>query len=870
MINVDLQQLVQALDADSRRDLEAAAERCVSRGGSKVLIEDLLDGLLNRADSLLVRALQDAGGSADELAAVLHPRAEAAETNNPVFSTELVQWLQDALLIASLELNQSQIDAAALILALLRNPLRYAGTRYMAILGTLDADRLCEFARAQQLAATAPGTPRSDESALQRFTHNFTQQARDGKLDPVLCRDNTIRQMIDILARRRKNNPIVVGEAGVGKTAIVEGLALRIAQGEVPAVLQNTELLCLDMGLLQAGASIKGEFERRLQGVIDEVKVSAQAIILFIDEAHTLIGAGGQTGGSDAANLLKPALARGELRTIAATTWSEYKKYFEKDPALARRFQPVHLHEPTVNEAVTILRGLAPVYEQSHGVYLRDDAVVAAAELSARYLAGRQLPDKAVDVLDTACARVRINLAAAPEAVERLRQELAEGERQCDAMRRDQDAGLAIDTETLDYLENRLLSARSELNDLQQRWEAQRDLAVRLLGLRRACADARQNGETRAQTGELPEPPASLSELDTQLRETQAELGETQAAGVLVSHEVCPRLVAEVISHWTGIPLTQLARQHNTKVATFSEDLGQRLRGQDQAIYSLNRAIRSAAAGMTPVDAPTGVFLLAGPSGVGKTETALALADLLYGGERFLTTINMSEFQEKHSVSRLIGAPPGYVGYGEGGMLTEAVRQKPYSVILLDEVEKADPDVLNIFYQIFDKGVANDGEGREINFRNTLILLTSNLASDTIVELCRSGERPTAEQLEKAIRPVLSRHFKPALLARMNVVPYFPVDGKVLQELVALKLERFGQRLLRRHVTFSHTPELVAHFAHLCVDSDMGARLIDQLIDRHLQAQTVDRLLEAMASGESLRQMQATVNDEGRVVCDFA
>ncbi|SES21166.1 type VI secretion system ATPase TssH [Halopseudomonas bauzanensis] len=868
MINLDLQQLVQALDADSRRDLEAAAERCVSRGGSKVLIEDLLDGLLNRSDSLLVRALPDAGSSADELAAVLQPRPESGATNNPVFSTELVQWLQDALLTASLELKQSQIDQAALILALLRNPLRYAGTAYMAILGTLNAERLGEFARSQQPATPAPGGTGNGESALQRFTHNFTRQAREGRLDPVLCRDAAIRQMIDILARRRKNNPIVVGEAGVGKTAIVEGLALRIAQGEVPPVLQNTELLCLDLGLLQAGASIKGEFERRLQAVIDEVKASQQPIILFIDEAHTLIGAGGQAGGSDAANLLKPALARGELRTIAATTWSEYKKYFEKDPALARRFQPVQLHEPTVSEAITILRGLAPVYEQSHGVYLRDDAVVAAAELSARYLAGRQLPDKAVDVLDTACARVRINLAAAPEAIESLRQELAEGDRQCDAMRRDQQAGLAIDTEALDHLENRLLSARSELIDMQQHWEAQRDLALRLLELRKQCAAARQANE--ATSADLPEAETESADLESRLRATQAELHAAQADGVLVSHEVCPRLVAEVISHWTGIPLAQLARQHNAKVATFSDDLRQRLRGQEQAVQAVNRAIRAAAAGMTPVDAPTGVFLLAGPSGVGKTETALALADLLYGGERFLTTINMSEFQEKHSVSRLIGAPPGYVGYGEGGMLTEAVRQKPYSVILLDEVEKADPDVLNIFYQIFDKGVANDGEGREINFRNTLILLTSNLASEVIVELCRSGERPTAEQLEQAIRPTLSRHFKPALLARMKVVPYYPVAGEVLQELVALKLERFAERLQRRRLSFSHTPELAAHFADLCGDSEMGARLIDQLIDRHLQAMTVDRLLDAMATGETLRQVQATVTDEGRVICEFA
>ena len=870
MINLDLQQLVQALDADSRRDLEAAAERCVGRGGAKVLVEDLLACLLARPDGLLVRALQDAGHSTDELAAMLQPRPESASTNNPVFAPELVQWLQDALLTASLELKQGQIDQAALILALLRNPLRYAGTGYMAILGELNAERLGEFARSQQPATASPGALASNESALQRFTHNFTRQAREGGLDPVLCRDAAIRQMIDILARRRKNNPIVVGEAGVGKTAIVEGLALRIVQGQVPAALADTELLCLDLGLLQAGASIKGEFERRLQAVIDEVRAAPGPIILFIDEAHTLIGAGGQAGGSDAANLLKPALARGELRTIAATTWSEYKKYFEKDPALARRFQPVQLHEPTVSEAITILRGLAPVYEQSHGVYLRDDAVVAAAELSARYLAGRQLPDKAVDVLDTACARVRINLAAAPEAVERLRQELAEGERQCDALRRDQQAGLPIDTEALDRLENRLLTAHSELGELQHRWEHQRDLALQLLELRKQCAAARQAGMATSVEEDPADGPAQIAQLEARLCEVQTELDAAQAEGALVNHEVCPRLVAEVLSHWTGIPLSQLARQHNARVANFTADLRQRLRGQEQAVQALDRAIRAAAAGMTSPDAPTGVFLLVGPSGVGKTETALALADLLYGGERFLTTINMSEFQEKHSVSRLIGAPPGYVGYGEGGMLTEAVRQKPYSVILLDEVEKADPEVLNIFYQIFDKGVANDGEGREINFRNTLILLTSNLGADSILGLCRGNEQPSAEQLEQAIRPTLSRHFKPALLARMQVVPYFPITGEVLHELVALKLERFGQRLQRRQVTFRHTPELVQHFAELCTDSDMGARLVDQLIDRHLQPQVVDRLLEAMATGTALRQMQASVTDEGRVVCDFA
>jgi len=859
MINVDLQQLVQALDVETRRDLETAAERCVVRGGSKVLVEDLLLGLLERGDGLLVRALQNAAVDAGELAQALQPRGENSESRNPVFSSELVQWLQDALLAASLELGQSHVDQAALILALLRNPLRYAGSHYQPLLAKLDAERLREFALAQQpQQAGQPAAP--GDTNLQRFTHNFTQQARDGKLDPVLCRDAAIRQMIDILARRRKNNPIVVGEAGVGKTAIVEGLALRIAHGEVPDALKGVELLCLDLGLLQAGASVKGEFERRLQGVIDEVKNSPKPIILFIDEAHTLIGAGGQAGSGDAANLLKPALARGELRTIAATTWSEYKKYFEKDPALARRFQPVQLHEPTVDEAVTILRGLAPVYEKSHGIYLRDDAVVAAAELSARYLAGRQLPDKAVDVLDTACARVRISLAAAPEVLERLRNEIAEGERQHKALERDQEAGLPIDTQNLDRLYARLAEAQTELEQIETRWTEQRELAERMLELRRQCAAARVGDEQVT----------CLEELEANLRALQARLAAAQAQERLVSHEVCPRLVAEVISHWTGVPLSQLAREHNSKVITFARDLGSRVRGQKQAIEALDRAMRATAAGLNKPDAPVGVFLLVGPSGVGKTETALALADLLYGGERFLTTINMSEFQEKHSVSRLIGAPPGYVGYGEGGMLTEAVRQKPYSVILLDEVEKADPEVMNVFYQIFDKGVANDGEGREINFRNTLILMTSNLASDRIESLCADGQRPEASTLEQAIRPQLTQHFKPALLARMRVVPYYPVNGEVLNELVALKLARFGERLARRQLQFSYSQALLEHLSQRCDNGNSGARLIDQLIDQHLQPLVVDRLLDAMAGGEPLQQVHATLDGEGAVICEFA
>ncbi|MEG0632174.1 MAG: type VI secretion system ATPase TssH [Pseudomonas sp.] len=853
MINVDLQQLIKALDADTRRDLEGSAQRCVARGGSRILVEDLLLALLERPDGLLAKALQDAGVEFAELATALQPRPEHSASRNPVFAPELVQWLQDALLVANLELGQSHVEQAALILALLGNPLRYAGSHYQALLARLDSDRLRAFALSRQAAPDSPVGSRQGDSLLAKFCHNLTDQARDGTLDPVLCRDGAIRQMIDILARRRKNNPIVVGEAGVGKTAIVEGLALRIAAGEVPQVLQGVELLTLDMGLLQAGASVKGEFERRLKGLIDEVKASPKPIILFIDEAHTLIGAGGQAGGGDAANLLKPALARGELRTIAATTWAEYKQYFEKDPALARRFQPVQLHEPTVSEAVTILRGLAPVYERSHGIYLRDDAVVAAAELSARYLAGRQLPDKAVDVLDTACARVRISLAAAPEQLERLRGELAEGERQRQALRRDAEAGLAIDQEVLLALERRLGQAALAQSELEVRWTAQKTLAERVLNLRQRLAAT----------------PTDVAGLAVQLQETCEALQRAQAEQRLVSFEVCPRLVAEVISAWTGLPLSQLAREHNARVASFASDLRRRIRGQEQAVHALDRSMRAAAAGLNTPGAPVGVFLLVGPSGVGKTETALALADLLYGGERFVTTINMSEFQEKHSVSRLIGAPPGYVGYGEGGMLTEAVRQKPYSVVLLDEVEKADPDVLNLFYQIFDKGVVNDGEGRAIDFRNTLILMTSNLASEQIVALCE-GAPPSAAALEDAIRPILSRHFKPALLARMKVLPYYPVSGPVLRELVQIKLQRLGQRLAARQLAFSYSEALVQHLADRCCQNGSGARLIDQLLDSHLLPLIADRLLDAMAVGELLKQVHATLDGAQGVICEFA
>ncbi|WP_117150100.1 type VI secretion system ATPase TssH [Pseudomonas coronafaciens] len=865
MINPDLQQLVQALDVPTRIELEGTAERCVSRGSNRILVEDLLIALVERPDGMLVRALNDASIAAADFTSLLLPPAEYCGASNPVFAAELVQWLQDALLISNLDLGQNQIDQAALILALLRNPLRYADRPYQPLLAKINIERFRDFALAEQASGTSRTTASPSESLLERFTHNLTQQARRGELDPVLCRDDCLRQMVDILARRRKNNPIVVGEAGVGKTAIVEGLALRIVAGQVPDLLKNVELLSLDMGLLQAGASIKGEFERRLKGVIDEVKSSPIPVILFIDEAHTLIGAGAQAGGSDAANLLKPTLARGELRTIAATTWTEYRQYFEKDPALARRFQPVRVLEPTLEQAIIILRGLAPLYERSHGVYLRDDAVVAAARLSARYISGRQLPDKAIDLLDTACARVRVSLVAVPERIERLRADRTQYQRHYDAVQRDAAAGLLVDEKVLNTLASDLSRIQQELPALEVMWADQQSAARRLLDLRSHQAHP---AVKREGPGNPNSKCRSTEAQESDLVQARQTLMDTQADDRLVSFEVCPRLIAEVVNAWTGIPLSQLAQAHSSEITGLSSALRLRIRGQEPAIQVLEQSVRVSAAGLSALNAPSGVFLLTGPSGVGKTETALALADLLYGGDRFLITINMSEFQEKHTVSRLIGAPPGYVGYGEGGMLTDAVRQKPYSVILLDEVDKADPDVLNLFYQIFDKGVANDGEGREVDFRNTLILMTSNLGGDLIHSLCRDGRRPESDTLVRAINPVLVGHFKPALLARMRVVPFYPISGLALQELIELKLDHLVEKLEGRGLTFSYSEELVFHLLENCAQLDSGARLIDHVLASQLTPLIADALLLASNSDAMLLTVHATLDSSGDIVCE--
>ena len=845
----NLQQLVCSLDQEAKNALQNAASHCIEQGGHEILIEDMLLSLLESENGFLPAVLRQFSLNQGPLIKVLQScrSSQKTESQNPVFSLLLIEWFEQAFMLTSLKWQQSEIMTASLIITLLEHPDRYGHTSYFNILADIPLKSLYQLMDGLIADCNQEKTSTVDTNeALKQFTTNLTEQALQGNIDPVFCRDDEIRQMIDILARRRKNNPIIVGEAGVGKTAVVEGLALSIASGQVPIVLQQAEILSLDLGLLQAGASVKGEFERRLNAVIDEIKGSSKDIILFIDEAHTLIGTGNQSGGTDAANLLKPALARGELRTIAATTWSEYKKYFEKDPALARRFQPVKVDEPTIEQAVTILRGLAERYAKSHGVFLRDDAVIAAAELSARYLTGRQLPDKAVDVLDTACARVKISLKAMPESLQKKNATIEAFKRQLTASQRDYAAGLHQNQTALTALEQTLMNHQKKYKALEQNWHQQQKMAEQILSYRQQLASCDAVDQKH--------------KIKQILLDVQQALNQLQQQQVLVHYEVCPNLVKSVIAQWTGIPLSTLSEVSSRQVNSFKSLMQLRIKGQDQAINALHNAISISVAGLNNPNTPIGVFLLAGPSGVGKTETARIIADLLYGGERFLTTINMSEFQEKHTLSRLIGSPPGYVGYGEGGVLTEAVRKKPYSVILLDEVEKADPDILNLFYQVFDKGVANDGEGREINFCNTLILLTTNLGSQTLSQLCEDNTILDSQALADAIRPDLIRFFQPALLARMSIVPYVPIHASLLQQLVQLKLSQLKSRFKKQGYGLSWSEDIEALISQRCYRSETGARHIDYIINHTILPLLSQILLQKLAEQRNVSTIELTLS----------
>nr|WP_328798336.1 type VI secretion system ATPase TssH [Marinobacter nauticus] len=871
MIRVELPALIGRLNDISRQALEASAALCISRQGAEITPAHLLFKLLETPFSDVRQILEHTGINHQQLQPVvgdsLNGEPQTAEPY-PSFSPLLVELMQDAWLLASTELGHTELRSGAVFLALLMNADRYLMPRVAQALVDINREQLRkQFDRVTEGSVERPQLMESggarpaveaDMDPLKRYATDFTKLAREDKLDPVVCRDAEIDQMIDILCRRRKNNPIVVGDAGVGKSAVVEGLALRIVNGDVPDRLKNVELWTLDMGALQAGASVKGEFEKRLKGVIEAVKGSATPIILFIDEAHTLIGAGNSEGGSDAANLLKPALARGELRTIAATTWREYKKYFEKDPALSRRFQPVALDEPTPGEAVHILRGLRTVYEKAHQVLIADSALKAAAEMSARYLAGRQLPDKAIDVLDTACARVSLNLSTPPRRLSHVRSELHQLAMEQELLSREHTLGQNVDAEREQALEQKIADLTAESSALEQSWNDQRELVARLVEIREQLLAGDLEGETADDVIELAESDhEERPDLKSEAAAIEQELAELQADEPLVHARVDARQVAEVIADWTGIPVNRMTTDELEKITHLPAYLQAHIKGQDTAIDCLHQHLLTARADLRRPGRPMGAFLLVGPSGVGKTETVVQLAELLYGGRQFLTTINMSEYQEKHTVSRLIGSPPGYVGFGEGGILTEAIRQKPYSVVLLDEVEKAHPEVLNLFYQAFDKGELADGEGRLIDCKNVVFFLTSNLGFQTIVN---HAEEP--EKIEEALYPELANFFKPALLARMEVVPYLPLGEDTLNRIVEDKLQRLADQIQARYHTEVELEDgLVEAIRSRATRSENGARMLESIIEGELLPPVSLALLEKLAAREPVTKVKLGVEE---------
>jgi len=878
MVDIDLKALVGRLNPNCKRALETAAGICVSRTNYEVLLEHVLQPLMEDTNGDIYHILHHYGVDHSRVSRALIGTMDGFKTGNqgrPVLSPLLQDWLKSAWLIASIQYGQAEIRSGNLFQALLASP-RIAAGDYVDLFEEIGKDDLkknffdavgpsSESARrsvAEAGAAAAGGgtgeAPGGEGTALAQFCVCFTQRAREGHIDPVFGRDREIRQMIDVLARRRKNNPIAVGEAGVGKTALAEGMALRIAEGDVPDLLKGTEIYSLDMGLLQAGASVKGEFEKRLKAVIDEVKGSPTPIIMFIDEAHTLIGAGGAAGGGDAANLLKPALARGELRTIAATTWSEYKKYFEKDPALARRFQLIKVEEPGDADTTTMLRGLKGKYEESHHVTIRDDALEAAATLGSRYIAGRQHPDKGVDLMDTAAARVKISLSAKPAHLDDMERRILTRERELEALRRDRDQGRGDVDERIAELEAEISGLNDSVAQVTARWNTEQEAAGKVVALREKLAGKGEDG----QEGEAPTG-AERDGLLKDLAAAVAALKEVQGDEPLIHLEVTPEVVTSVVADWTGIPIGNMIKDEASVLLKFEEDMCKRVVGQDHVMSVVGEGIRASKAGLKAEELPMGIFLFVGPSGVGKTETALGVADLMFGGERFMTTVNMSEFQEKHTVSKLVGSPPGYVGYGEGGILTEAVRQRPYSVVLLDEVEKADLEVMNLFYQVFDKGTLADGEGRVVDFKDTVIFLTSNLATDLITEAGMADEPMPVDELVALIRPTLSKHFKPALLGRMTIVPFYPLKQDALRGIAKLKLAKLQKRMATRHkIELNIEDAVIDAIAARCTEVESGARNVDQIIRSTLLPQISTELLTQMSDGPLPGKLNIGIDDE--------
>lgn len=859
MVRVDLSVLLEKMGAISKLALEEAASLCISRQNKEVGVLHFLYALLESplSDVRIFSKKNQINYEELKLDISRYFPQEKSLEGYPVFSPLLIDAFQDAWLLSTTELNQSELRSGAIFLAILLQAERYLPFSLMEKFAFINREAFRrQFVPLLQESAESSWGNHEDEASvssrasfgenvyLQKYTTNITQLADDGALDPVLARDEEIHLMIDILSRRRKNNPIVVGDAGVGKSALIEGLAQKIVAGKVPEKLQNVSLLVLDLGLLQAGASVKGEFEKRLKGIIEEVKASSTPIILFIDEAHTLIGAGNQEGGGDAANLLKPALARGELRTIAATTWREYKKYFEKDPALSRRFQLVALDEPSIDGAINIMRGLRSVYETSHQVFITDEALISAVKLSNRYISGRQLPDKAIDVLDTACARIAINLHVPPLKLTQLENKLEQLNLEEVLIKREIELGKKEYQERF----SELLADRKEVENalaiLALEWESQKELIHDIITLRSLVLsiEAKDCRETVTKI----------------LMQKESELLSISDEELLVHSRVDEKQIASVIADWTGVPINEMDKNELVKITELPEILTKSIKGQKLALDTLHQHLLTSRADLRKEGRPKGAFLLVGPSGVGKTETALQIAELLYGGKQFLTTINMSEFQEKHTVSKLLGSPPGYIGYGEGGILTEAIRQKPYSVVLLDEVEKAHPEVLNIFYQAFDKGEIADGEGRLIDCQNVLFFLTSNLGFQTIVDYVDEPEAMRDELYQE-----LTTFFQSALLARMEIIPYIPLDDVALQEIIGVKLYQLRSILFERYnADVLLSDSLIDEIRKRAIRNENGARMIESIIEGQLLPSLSLKLLKKLANRESIESISlSAIND---------
>jgi type VI secretion system protein VasG len=903
-MGLNLKALISKLNPAARSALEGAAGLCLSRTHYDIEIEHYLMKLLESTDGDFAKIAQHFGIERSRFTSELTRSLDKLKSGNartPALSPTILKMMTEAWTIGSIDFNAGQIRTGFTILALVSNEelsrlTREIGREFQKIQPEAlrkDFETIVAESHEEALSRTTaePGAVAPARAGggktpnLDQYTVNLTENAKKGKIDPVLGRDAEIRQIVDILTRRRQNNPILTGEAGVGKTAVVEGFALRVAQGDVPPPLKNVVVRTLDLALLQAGAGVKGEFENRLKGLIEEVKASPIPIILFIDEAHTMIGAGGQAGQNDAANLLKPALARGELRTLAATTWSEYKKYFEKDPALARRFQVVKVEEPSEAQCMVMMRGLVGALEKHHKVRILDEAVAAGVRLSNRYLAGRQLPDKAVSVLDTACARLSLGQNATPPAIEDATRRIDDLEVQQRVLERESAVGVDHG-ERLGEIARQQAEVQERLATLRQRWERERELVSRIRDIRAQLEKgtpggddslSHGNGSAAASaavqaSGASAQPSvsgvltaSSPAELRADLARLERELSTLQGEAGLIRVCVDAQIVGEVISAWTGIPVGKMLKDEIATILSLQSLLGNRVIGQSCALDVISQRIQTSRASLDDPNKPVGVFMLVGPSGVGKTETALALSDLLYGGEHNLITINMSEFQEAHTVSTLKGSPPGYVGYGEGGVLTEAVRRRPYSVVLLDEVEKAHPDVLELFYQVFDKGNMEDGEGRQIDFKNNIIILTTNACTDQLMKLCADPETaPSPAALVQALKPELNKIFKPAFLGRMVVVPYYPVRDEALKKIITLKLGKIQRRIQENHkIGLSYDTQLVDEVARRCTEVESGARNVDNILTNSLLPDISRQILGRMAEGEKMQAIHVGIGPDG-------